>query len=263
MMARPDALWVVLALTLTAGVASCRDAKGPKTGVWRASNDECLSDICWLPSRYLPRRMAVLKSQVCLDDNAVFVDKRLRKGRLARGKKVLDIGTGTGFLALITAAHGAREVVATDINPVSWANTVYNALLFGWQDKIDVRLVSLSDPGAYSVVRDDEKFDLIIANPPWDNKKAINIDQLKDLDEGYKFLRSIVLGARDHLAPGGRLLLLFGHPEGLKVIRKLLQRKGLKATFISSDGVEDFSAHKIKAREDDYTGPSPVLEITP
>lgn len=73
------------------------------------------------------------------------------------GEKVLDIGTGTGFLAILAAKLGGK-VFATDILPQAVKLAKHNA------DKnsvsVDVRLGDMFEPFA------GEKFDVIIANVP-------------------------------------------------------------------------------------------------
>lgn len=75
------------------------------------------------------------------------------------GLRVLDVGAGAGTLALLAAARGADAVVATDVNPRACAITALNARLNGLA--VDVRLGPLFQP-----VR-DERFDLVVAQPPF------------------------------------------------------------------------------------------------
>ena len=72
---------------------------------------------------------------------------------------VLDLGTGAGIHALLAATH-AEHVVATDTNPRALNFARMNALLNGIGN-ISFRLGSFFEP-----VR-DEKFDLIVSNPPF------------------------------------------------------------------------------------------------
>jgi methylase of polypeptide subunit release factors len=72
---------------------------------------------------------------------------------------VLDLGTGAGIHALLAATH-AERVVATDTNPRALNFARMNALLNGIGN-ISFRLGSFFEP-----VR-DEKFDLIVSNPPF------------------------------------------------------------------------------------------------
>lgn len=80
-----------------------------------------------------------------------------RKSRYV-GKKVLELGCGTGVLAIQAAMNGAL-VIATDLDPeavrLSRENAVGNGV------KVDVRFGSLFDP-----IQDNETFELIIANLP-------------------------------------------------------------------------------------------------
>ena len=70
----------------------------------------------------------------------------------------LDLGTGSGYLALLLARHSAR-VVATDVNPRALNFARFNAALNGLD--IDVREGSFFEPVA------DDRFDLIVSNPPF------------------------------------------------------------------------------------------------
>jgi release factor glutamine methyltransferase len=76
------------------------------------------------------------------------------------GDSVLELGTGCGLLAILSAIAGAR-VVATDINPLALACASKNANAFGTSGLIEFRLGSLFEP----VV--GEKFDIVIFNPPY------------------------------------------------------------------------------------------------
>ena len=74
--------------------------------------------------------------------------------------RALDIGTGTGILAL-TAARFCSSVVALDINPAAVRCTRINALLNRFEDTVDVRCSDL-----FEAVQ-GETFDLVLCNPPY------------------------------------------------------------------------------------------------
>jgi ribosomal protein L11 methyltransferase len=72
-------------------------------------------------------------------------------------QKVLDIGTGTGILAIVAAKLGAREVLAIDLNDLAVETARKNVLLNGVEDRVEVRWGQAED----SV---DENADLVLAN---------------------------------------------------------------------------------------------------
>ncbi len=97
------------------------------------------------------------------------------------GKKTLDMGCGTGILAILAAKKGAAEITAIDYDPVCCESTIENAALNHIKD---MRILC----GSKEVIP-NEQFDLILAN--------INRNILLDQMETYG--RS--------LKPGGLLFL--------------------------------------------------------
>ena len=73
------------------------------------------------------------------------------------GQRVIDIGTGSGILAIVAAHMGAGEVLATDLDAVAVRVAAENAHLNGFGEKIDCRCGDLLD-----VV--DVSGDVVIAN---------------------------------------------------------------------------------------------------
>ena len=73
--------------------------------------------------------------------------------------KTLDVGTGSGIHALLAASH-SDHVVATDVNQRALAYAAFNAKLNGISN-VETRLGSFFEPVA------DERFDLILCNPPF------------------------------------------------------------------------------------------------
>ena len=76
------------------------------------------------------------------------------------GQRVLDIGCGSGILALAAAANGARSVLAIDVSPRAVAFTTFNALLNG-HPNVRAEVIGLDQ------LSDPQPFDRILLNPPF------------------------------------------------------------------------------------------------
>jgi len=74
------------------------------------------------------------------------------------GDHVLDVGTGSGILALAAVGLGAERVVATDVDPIAVDVARGNACLNQADDRIEVV------EGSVDAVLASEKFDIVVAN---------------------------------------------------------------------------------------------------
>ncbi len=72
------------------------------------------------------------------------------------GKTVLDIGTGTGILAILASIQGAKDVTAIDIDEWSYENSIENA------QKNNIKNIDVILGDASSIP--EKKFDVILAN---------------------------------------------------------------------------------------------------
>ena len=115
------------------------------------------------------------------------------------GLRVLDLGTGSGVLAILASKLGARNVVATDVSDRAIKIAKRNAEVNGVE--IDFRVGDLFNP-----VR-GELFDLIICNPPMTPSPI----QLRRFTwggvDGRLILDRIIDEAPSHLRRNGRLIL--------------------------------------------------------
>lgn len=115
------------------------------------------------------------------------------------GKLVLEVGTGTGLLALL-AARRAQRTVGTDINPEAVRALKINALLNHLEDKVEARQGDL-----FASVT-GERFDMIIFNPPYFAGEAKDLWEYSWRDVNQVRAR-FVAEAAQFLRPGGRLLV--------------------------------------------------------
>jgi SAM-dependent methyltransferase len=112
------------------------------------------------------------------------------------GARVLDLCTGSGVQALMQA-QGAEAVVAIDVNPRAVAMVRYNAGLN------DVNNLEARVGDLYSPVR-DERFDLILANPPFVSSPYEQAPSYHSGGPtGDRVLRRVIRGWRGHLSKGG------------------------------------------------------------
>ncbi len=156
-----------------------------------------------------------------------------------KGLKVLEIGTGSGLISLCCLQAGAAEVIATDINPKAIRCAEFNARELGLHERFQVRLVPRRSPEAWTVVRPDERFDLIVSNPPWEDAKPAAVDQFALYDPGFKLLDSLMSGCRDHLNPGGRMLLAYGCVTAIRRIQDQAKTHGLKSQILDDRSLDE------------------------
>ena len=77
------------------------------------------------------------------------------------GCRVLDIGTGTGLIAIMAAQRGASRVTAVEIDPDAAGQARVNAARSCWADRIEVVCADIAR------FNDDSGFDCIVCNPPY------------------------------------------------------------------------------------------------
>jgi len=121
-------------------------------------------------------------------------------------KNALDIGCGTGILAILASKKGAKWVVAIDNNEWAYHNAVDNAILNG-ADNIEFKLGTIYETDVAS------KFDVILAN--------INRNVL--LDEMAEYVK--------YLLPGGSILISGFYVEDEKDMIDLLEPLGFDLQF--------------------------------
>lgn len=146
---------------------------------------------------------------------------------LAKNKKVIDIGTGSGIQAKTALASGASSVIATDINEeaLQLINKNY--------PKINTIKSNL-----FENIKENQKFDLIVFNPPYlpedkredpESKKATTGGK-----KGDEIIINFVKQAPSHLESKGSILLLISSLTPTTKIIKVLESNNLSYKIISN-----------------------------
>jgi SAM-dependent methyltransferase len=213
-----------------------------------------LKIVGWRFVEDFPEEIALFESVFWEPRDTTTLRRLIRQPSFARDKTVLEIGTGSGLLSLCCLKAGARRVVATDVNSAAVANAAYNADLLGIADRLETRLVSLKQTGAFAVVEDTEKFDLIISNPPWENQKPVSIDQYALYDEGFQLLRSILDDLPKHLRPGGRAYLAYGCVSAVRQCQRLATGLELSVQILDDRDLDELPEVFL---------PAMVIQVTP
>lgn len=145
-----------------------------------------------------------------------------------KGDVVLDPFTGSGIDAVFAVLKGASKAVAVDKFTMPWLCTKYNVCRLGLIDKIDVRQGDLFEP-----LKPKEKFDLIIANPPFKGAYAESDIEASVRDPGHKTLSRFFAGASRRLMPKGRIRLVFSNIGGLEYLDKLVSEHKFESKIVA------------------------------
>jgi tRNA1Val (adenine37-N6)-methyltransferase len=144
--------------------------------------------------------------------------------QVEKARSILDIGTGTGIIALMMAQKSHAVIDAIDIEQSSFRQACENVKHSVWEKRIHVHRVSLQD----YVKQCGKKFDIIITNPPY------FVDSFKAPDEERSHARhndtlpfaDLIEGVKNLLEPNGRFYIILPTKEAGD-LKHLAEKKGL------------------------------------
>lgn len=154
--------------------------------------------------------------------------------------KVLDIGIGSGAIGLSIAYYKKNTFVyGVDISPEALKIASIN------RDRFKLKNVKLLESDLFDKINKEEKFHIIVSNPPY--IPTGDIDKLQEevknyepriaLDggkEGMAFYRRIIPESREYLEEEGLLIFEIGYDQG-KQVEAIMEQEGFKAIKILKD----------------------------
>ena len=153
-------------------------------------------------------------------DTECLVEQAL--ARLPDGPcRILDLGTGTGAIALALASERPDcQITAVDVMPDAVALAQRNLARLGFSN------VQINQSSWFSALA-QHAFEMIVSNPPYIDEHDPHLSQgdvrfepltaLVAANDGLADIEHIITTAREHLVPGGWLLLEHGWTQGAAV----------------------------------------------
>jgi len=158
------------------------------------------------------------------------------------GLEAVDIGTGSGAIALSLAQEGPfRRVTATDRSPDALQVARENATRHGLEGR-----VRFLEGDLYEALPPGERVDVVVSNPPYVSREEMGglapeirlwephlaLDAGED---GFTVLHRLVDGASGVLRPGGILALEIGSGQAQAMVERIRSREGWEAPVVLRD----------------------------
>jgi release factor glutamine methyltransferase len=174
-------------------------------------------------------------------ETEILVEVALAEIARTGARRVVDVGTGSGAIAVAIAAHAPEvRVFATDISPAALAVARENAAVCGVAARITFFEGDLLEPVAALA-----PFDIIVSNPPYiaPEEVARLEPEVRDYEphvalgthpDPLHFHRRLSVEAPPLLAPGGLLAVEIGIGQADAVTR-LWRAAGLEEVTVTAD----------------------------
>ena len=156
--------------------------------------------------------------------------------------KILDIGSGSGNIAISIAYHlPDSKIIATDISTGSHQLAIENAKL----NSVEERIQFLQHDILTGSISNLNEFDIVVSNPPYVSEKdyiSLQNEIIKfepkiavsDFDDGYKFYKAIASKSSQLLKKKGRLF--FELSDGQRnVVEKIMTENNLSDITVKKD----------------------------
>ena len=139
-------------------------------------------------------------------------------------KYILDIGTGTGLIALMLAQKSTGEIDAVDIDESAYHQAKENFNRSAWRDRIHVFHQSFQEFSE----RSTKKYDLVVSNPPYFHhaSKPCEEARMNARHNNQLSFDELICGVKKILADDGRFCVILPCKEGLEFMN-LTQSKSL------------------------------------
>ena len=168
------------------------------------------------------------------DETEILVRKAIELIQANDFKNILDIGTGSGCIACTIAKNTDATVLGVDISSDALRVALDNVTKLGINNRAVFRKSDL-----FEKVREEEKFDIIISNPPYiphDVELSEEVMKEPELalradEDGLEFYRKITEKAPEFLKEGGWLMYELGIGES-NAVKAFMQEHFTDVTII-------------------------------
>lgn len=145
-------------------------------------------------------------------------------------KTILDIGTGTGIIALMLAQKSDAAIDAIDIDKNAFVQASENIAGCKWHERIQIHHISLQQ---YSI-ECSHKYDLIVSNPPYfvDSSKALEESRTNARHTDQLPFAELLNGVLNLLNPTGSFYVILPTKES-QVFRDMAEEQNLFLTKLT------------------------------
>ena len=173
-------------------------------------------------------------------DTEVLVEEVIKIAKKIKTKKILDLCTGSGAIAISLAKYLENiQLTAVDISRKALDIAMANAKNNHVQDKI-----TFVESNLFQDLR-QEKYDLIVSNPPYIRRKELEtLDRevrkeprlaLDGGEDGLDFYRNIMDKGYEYLKYGGYICLEIGYDQKEEVMQIIEGKKHYMGTYCKKD----------------------------
>jgi len=172
-------------------------------------------------------------------DTETLIELVIEKFGHNKNIRCLDLGTGTGAIALAIASEKPTwQIDAVDFNLAAVELAQFNA------KKLNLSQVNIFQSDWFSNLGSHKKFDLIVSNPPYIDREDINLSEgdvrfepesaLVASDNGLADIKNIADKSRNFLTPKGSLFFEHGFEQG-HAVRNILLNLGFEEAQTEQD----------------------------
>lgn len=157
-------------------------------------------------------------------------------------KRILEIGTGSGVIALMLAQRSQAQIKAIDIDGLSAQQAADNVHASPWPHQVEVAHRSLAVQAEWA-----ETFDLIVCNPPFFKHSSLSGDVRKDAarHEEQLGLDQLLRVSKSIASPNARLCLVIPVDRWLELERLAIQCEWQLAKRVAIQPVKAKQANRL------------------